>query len=120
KQLVETGVFKGRSVTMDDPTTLAAALTDPLGFLESLGKHVIIDEVPRAPELFLSIKKLIDEDRKGRRIILTGSADVMTLPKVADSLAGRIEIHRLWPLSQNEIRGQSSGFLKTLISGDSL
>jgi len=119
RQLIETGVFKGRSITMDDPATLAAALADPLGFLESLDKHVIIDEVQRAPELFLSIKKLIDEDRKGRRIILTGSADVMTLPKVADSLAGRIEIHRLWPLSQNEIRRQPPRFLKTLISEDS-
>ncbi len=118
RQLIETGVFKGQSITMDDPATLAAALADPLGFLESLDKHVIIDEVQRAPELFLSIKKLIDEDRKGRRIILTGSADVMTLPKVADSLAGRIEIHRLWPLSQNEIRGQLPGFLKTLVAED--
>src|SRR5690606_8856482 len=118
RQLIEEGIFKGQSVTMDDPATLTAASVDPLGFLESLDKHVIIDEVQRAPELFLSIKKLIDEDRKGRRIILTGSADVMTLPKVADSLAGRIEIHRLWPLSQNEIRRQSPRFLKTLISED--
>lgn len=118
RQLVKDGIFKGESVTLDDPTTLAAALTDPLGFLLDLGKHVIIDEVQRAPELFLSIKKLIDEDRKGRRIILTGSADVMMLPKVADSLAGRIEIHHLWPLAQSEIHGKPSGFLKTLVSKD--
>ncbi|RAV27541.1 ATP-binding protein [Sinomicrobium soli] len=116
RQLIETGRFKGQSVTMDDPAILTAALADPMGFLEDLDKHVIIDEVQRAPELFLSIKKLIDEDRNGRRIILTGSADVMTLPKVADSLAGRIEIHNLWPLSQNEIQGRASGFLKMLVS----
>lgn len=118
RQLIDEGIFRGQSVTMDDPATLAAALADPMGFLEDLDKHVIIDEVQRAPELFLSIKKLIDEDRKQRRIILTGSADVMTLPKVADSLAGRIEIHRLWPLSQSEINGNASSFLKALLSED--
>lgn len=77
---------------------------------------MIIDEVQRAPELLLSIKKLIDEDRKERRIILTGSANVMTLPKIADSLAGRIEIHNLWPLSQDEIGNRKSNFLNTLVS----
>ena len=118
RQLMEEGIFKGQSVTMDDPATLAAALADPMGFLQDLDNHIIIDEVQRAPELFLGIKKLIDENRKGRRIILTGSADVMTLPKVADSLAGRIEIHHLWPLSQSEIRGKASNFLNTLISAD--
>lgn len=116
RQLIEEGIFKGQSVTMDDPATLTAASVDPLGFLENLDKHVIIDEVQRAPELFLGIKKLIDEDRKGRRIILTGSADVMTLPQVADSLAGRIEIHNLWPLSENEIQGRRPTFLKSLVS----
>jgi len=81
-----------------------------------LDKHVIIDEVQRAPELFLSIKKLVDEDRRGRRLILTGSVDVMTLPEIADSLAGRMEIHNLWPLAQSEIHGKKSQFLETLVS----
>lgn len=115
-QLVKEGVFKGQSVTLDDAAILAGAKADPLGFLQDLDKHVIIDEVQRVPELFLSIKKLVDEDRKGRRIILTGSANVMVLPKVADSLAGRIEIHNLWPLSQTELRGKPSGFLSALVS----
>lgn len=118
RQLVEEGDFDGRFTTMDDPTILAAAKTDPLGFLQDLGDHVIIDEVQRVPELFLSIKKLVDEDRKERRFILTGSTDVMTLPKVADSLAGRIEIHHLWPLAQTELLGKRSNFLETLISPD--
>jgi len=116
RQLVKGGSFDGQIMTMDDPTTLIAAQTDPLGFLQDLSPHVIIDEVQRAPELFLSIKKLVDENRKERRLILTGSADVMTLPKVADSLAGRIEIHHLWPLSQAEIKGRTSKFLDTLIN----
>ena len=119
KQLLEEGVFSGQLVTLDDPTALVAAKEDPLGFLEGLNKHLIIDEVQRAPELLLSIKKLIDENRNERRIILTGSANVMTLPKIADSLAGRIEIHNLWPLSQVEIKDQPSDFLNALISEDS-
>jgi len=118
RQLVEEGNFDGQIRTMDDPTTLAAAQADPLGFLEDLSPHAIIDEVQRAPELFLSIKKLVDKNRKERRLILTGSADVMTLPQVADSLAGRIEIHNLWPLSQTEILGRRSKFLPTLIAPD--
>lgn len=118
EKIVEEGAFQGKLVTMDDPATLLAAQKDPLGFLEDLGKHVIIDEVQRTPELFLPMKKLVDEDRKGRRIILTGSANVMMLPKVWDSLAGRIEIHNLWPLSQDEIDGKRSNFLNTLVNTD--
>jgi len=116
KQLLEEGIFNAQLVTMDDPTILAAARKDALGFLEGLGNHIIIDEVQRVPELLLAIKKLIDEDRQVRRVILTGSADVMTLPKIADSLAGRIEIHNLWPFSQGEVRGEESSFLTSLIS----
>jgi uncharacterized protein len=118
RQLVEEGNFDGQIMTMDDPTTLTAAQADPLGFLQDLSTHAIIDEIQRAPELFLSIKKLVDENRKGRRLILTGSADVMTLPQVADSLAGRIETHNLWPLSQSEILGKRSKFLSTLVVPD--
>ena len=113
-QLLEDGTFDAQFITFDDPATLAAAGADPLGFLKGLNKHVILDEIQRAPELFLSIKKLVDQDRKSRRFILTGSADVMTLPKVADSLAGRIEVHTLWPLSMNEIMGSASDFLTVL------
>jgi uncharacterized protein len=118
KQLLEDGVINAQIITLDDPTVLAAAQSDPLGFLEGLSKHLIIDEVQRAPELLLSIKKLIDEDRKERRIILTGSADVMSLPRIADSLAGRIETHNLWPFSQDEMNGEKSDFLNILTSED--
>jgi predicted AAA+ superfamily ATPase len=116
-QLIEEGLFKGQVVTMDDTAILQGAKNDPLGFLKSLDKHVIIDEVQRVPELILSIKKLVDEDRKGVRIVLTGSANVMLLPKVADSLAGRIEIHNVWPMSQTELHEKPSEFLSTLLSG---
>ncbi len=117
-QLIQEGAFKGQAITLDDPAILAGAQADPLGFLQDLDKHVIIDEVQRVPELLLSIKKLVDEDRTGRRIILTGSANVMVLPKVADSLAGRIEIHNLWPLSQSELHGKKPNFLQNLVASD--
>src|SRR5690606_27044169 len=66
----------------------------------------------------MSLKKLIEKEREGIRVIMKDSGDVMALPKVADSLAGRIEIHRLWPLSQDELLGRPSSFLNTLISKD--
>ena len=118
QQLIDDGIFDAQLVTLDDLTTLSAAQGNPLGFLQGLEPHVILDEVQRAPQLFLSIKKLVDQDRQGRRFILTGSADVMTLPKVADSLAGRIETHNLWPLSQGEMLGRRSTFLPMLTAPD--
>lgn len=116
RQLLEDKIFTGSMVTLDDPTTLSVAISDPLGFLQAQDKHLIIDEVQRAPEIFLSLKKLVDEDRENRRYILTGSADVMSLPRVADSLAGRTETLHLWPLSENEIEGTTSAFLENLLS----
>ncbi len=117
-QLLDQNIINAKLVSLDDPATLMAAQADPLGFLEDLGKHVIIDEIQRAPELFISMKKLVDQDRDERRYILTGSANVMTLPKVSESLAGRIEILHLWPLSQDEILGKPSKFLEILASGN--
>lgn len=117
-QLLQLDAFKGQAITLDDPTMLSAAKADPLGFINQLDKHLIIDEIQRVPELLLSIKKLVDEDRNGRRIILTGSANVMVLPQVADSLAGRIEIHKLWPLSQSELQGKETNFLNNLVSAE--
>ncbi len=118
QQLLTNGIFGSEMVTLDDPTTLLAAQEDPLNFLQALNNYVILDEVQRSPDLFLSIKRLVDQDRSGRRFMLTGSADVMMMPKVADSMAGRIEIHHLWPLSQGEILGQPSKFLELLTAED--
>ena len=58
----------------------------------------------------MPLKKVIDEARATRRFLLTGSANILTLPKLSESLAGRMEIHTLWPLSQGEIRGQKERF----------
>lgn len=100
--------------TMDDPTTLSGIKEDPLGFLKGLPGPSILDEIQRVPELFLPLKKVVDENRQPGFFVLTGSANVLSLPKLADSLAGRMEIHTLWPLSQEEIQGNREDFISEL------
>lgn len=103
-------------ITLDDQTVLAAAQSDPAGFIRGLDQ-AIIDEVQRAPDLLLAIKKTIDEDYRPGRFLLTGSANVMTLPRVADSLAGRMETIRMLPLACAEIDGQTPTFTERLFEG---
>ena len=92
-----------RYLTLDDHAVLAAAKNDPAGFVAGLSGPVIIDEVQRAPEIFLPIKAAVDLDRKPGRFLLTGSANVLLLPRIADSLAGRMQVLSLWPLSSAEM-----------------
>ena len=98
-------------VTLDDATALAAATDDPDGFVRGLDGPVILDEVQRAPELFRAVKAEVDRDRRPGRFLLTGSADVMLLPVASESLAGRMEVVTLWPLSQGEIEGRTERFV---------
>jgi uncharacterized protein len=107
-----------RYVSLDRGLNLAAAREDPAGFVAGPERTIVIDEVQRAPDLLLEIKASVDEDRRPGRFVLTGSADVLTLPRVAETLAGRIEVLRLWPLSQGEIEGRREGFLDALLGGD--
>lgn len=102
-------------MSLDDLRTLAAAREDPVGFVESVEGPLIVDEIQRAPELLLPIKAAIDRDRSPGRFILTGSAQVMLLPKVSESLAGRIEVHTLWPFSQAEIEGVDSQVVEWML-----
>lgn len=92
-----------RRVTLDDPLALDAALRNPTEFLVANGPNLMVDEVQRAPDLFLAIKRAVDADRRPGRFLLTGSANVLLLPKVSDSLAGRMEIVPLWPFSEDEV-----------------
>ncbi len=103
-------------ITLDDDTNLDAARSDPAGFIRGFDQ-VTIDEIQRAPELLLAIKKSVDEDYRPGRFLLTGSANVMTLPRVADSLAGRIEPISMLPLAQAEIKGIAPQFLARLFNG---
>jgi len=103
-------------MTLDDRTVLEAARSDPSGFIRGLDRAVI-DEIQRAPDLLLAIKKSVDEDYRPGRFLLTGSANVLTLPRVADSLAGRMETLRILPLSRAEISGAPPTFLERLFEG---
>ena len=97
--------------TLDDGAELSAATGDPSGFINALSGPVVLDEVQRAPALFRAIKASVDRDRAPGRFLLTGSANVMVLPALSESLAGRIEVVPLWPLSQGEIEGTKERFI---------
>ena len=92
--------------TFDDDVQREAAQTDPIGYVADLPERAVLDEVQRVPELFTSLKAAVDTRRLPGRFILTVSANVLQVPKLADSLAGRIEILRLHPLSQAELGGK--------------
>ncbi|HED66871.1 MAG TPA: ATP-binding protein [Planctomycetes bacterium] len=112
------GEAKGyRYVSFDDEAALAAAKTDPVGFVARLPARSILDEVQRVPEIFTSLKSVIDERRTAGRYILTGSANVLFVPRLADSLAGRMGVLRLHPLSRAEIAGKRPRFLDALFRG---
>ena len=105
-----------RYLTLDDALTLLSAREDPVGLIRSLDRAVI-DEIQRAPQLLLAIKKSVDEDRRFGRFLLTGSANLMSLPTVADSLAGRMETLTLLPLSQAEIERRSANWIDSAFTG---
>ena len=104
-------------LTLDDPDLLSAALADPGNFVESLPRVVTLDEIQRAPGLLPAIKRRVDEDRRPGQLILTGSANILLLPRVSESLAGRMEIIRLHPLTESEKERRSGGFLQALLDG---
>jgi uncharacterized protein len=102
--------------TLDDATVLAAAGGDPAGFIAGLKGRVILDEVQHEPRMFPAIKLAVDRDRRPGRFLLTGSTDVFLLPTLSESLAGRMEILTLWPLSQGELESIQEGFVDSLFS----
>jgi uncharacterized protein len=107
-------------VTLDDAATLASEREDPQGFVMALPDPVIVDEVQRAPEIFLPIKLSVDADRRPGRFTLTGSANVLLLPKLSESLAGRMRIVTLWPLLQGEIDGVRGSFINAAFAEKTL
>lgn len=100
-----------RYVTFDALTALSAARDDPAGFLAGIEGPVVLDEVQRVPDLFVAIKATVDRKRAPGRFLLTGSANVLLVPRLSESLAGRMEIVPLWPFSQGEIEGVVEGFI---------
>jgi hypothetical protein len=106
-----------RYITFDDEAVIAAAESDPIGFVRRLPARVILDEVQRVPGIFTSLKAAIDLRRTSGRFILTGSANVLVVPGLSDSLTGRMGILRLHPLAQCEIENRRPNFLDSLFRG---
>lgn len=82
--------------------------------MAGLDGPVVLDEVQFAPGLFPAIKAAVDRDRQPGRFLLTGSANVLELPKLSESLAGRMELLSLWPFSQGELEGTVESFVDRL------
>jgi uncharacterized protein len=103
--------------SFDDPVALEAAQSDPVGFAADLPERSILDEVQKVPMLFPALKTAVDRNRVPGRFLLTGSANVLLVPRLSESLAGRMEILRLHPLAQCELAGRPPRFLETLFGG---
>lgn len=101
-------------ISFDDRGIRELAGDDPIGFVADLPERVILDEVQYAPEIFSAIKMDVDRDRVPGRFIMTGSANVLLVPALSDSLAGRMQIVQLYPLAQCELECRPSGFLDML------
>lgn len=106
-----------RYVSFDEDAVRAAAERDPTGFVAELPERVILDEVQRVPALFTALKVVVDRRRVPGRFLLTGSANVLLVPTLADSLAGRMGILRLHPFAQCELARRAPRFLDALCAG---
>lgn len=104
-------------VSLDDPRTCAIARSDPMGFVAGLPERAILDEVQRAPGILPALKLAVDAKRKPGRFLLTGSANLMFLPTVTESLAGRMETITLLPLSEAEKSRSAGAFLARFLAG---
>jgi len=102
---------------LDDDNLLESARYDPAGFVREL-EFVIIDEMQRAPEILLAIKQAVEDDGRPGRFLLTSSADLALLQELPESLAERMEIITLLPLSRAEIEGSRPSFVATAFSGE--
>lgn len=103
-----------RYLTLDDATVLSAARNDPESLLSGSAETLVFDEIQRAPGLLLAIKAEVDRDRRPGRFLLTGSANVLHLPRLSETLAGRMEVLTLWPFSQGEMLGSGDSFVESL------
>lgn len=105
--------------TLDRVTTAGALQQAGPAFFEAFrDRTLILDEVQRDPRAFLHIKVSVDEDRRPGRFILTGSADPLQMPDLGDSLAGRMTVIALHPLSQDELAGRPARFIDALFGSD--
>lgn len=107
---------KAKYITFDDVTVFSAAQNNPMEFINNYSENLVIDEVQRVPEIFLALKNSVDKNRKAGKFIITGSANVLMLPKISESLAGRVEVITLLPFSQSEISNTETNFIDDIYS----
>lgn len=115
-ELADRGAVDG-VVSLDDDLSRRTALSDPTDFVAGLGPGVAIDEVQRAPDVLLAIKQVVDRDDRPGQYLLTGSANVLTAPRVLDALTGRTDIVTLWPLAESEVEGAPAGIVDRFFAG---
>ncbi len=114
----ELTAFQGYTYfSFDDPALLKSAKADPAGFVADLPNRAVLDEVQRVPTIFAPLKARVDARNVPGQVLLTGSANILFLPTLADSLAGRMSILRMYPFSQSELAGTTPRFLDTLFEG---
>lgn len=104
--------------SLDDAALRERATTDPAGFIAALPPVVTLDEIQRAPALLPAIKLAVDADRRPGRFLLTGSANLLLLPTVSESLAGRMEVVRLHPLTEAEKERAPGRLLEAFLAGE--
>ena len=104
-------------ISLDEPTYHRMATEDPAGLVANLPDAVTVDEVQRAPGLLPAIKHTVDRDRRPGRFLLTGSANLLLAPTVTESLAGRMEVVQLHPLTESEKARRPGRFLSALLAG---
>lgn len=110
--------------TFDRPTEMAAASSAPEAFLTAYKGSMIIDEVQLVPSLFRALKTVVDEwrlkdrEQANGKYLLTGSANIMALPKLSESLVGRMSVLTLYPFSASEALMAEGRFLDRLFSMD--
>lgn len=119
---IPTGEDRGYGyISFDDDVVRAAAEIDPMGFIAELPERVVLDEIQRVPGLFTGLKLELDRRRTPGRFVLTGSTNVLAVPNVQESLAGRLEMVPLYPMAQSELHLRhpaERGFIDRLFTDD--
>lgn len=104
--------------SLDDTDMLNFANSDPKGFVINNSATMAIDEIQKCPKLIPEIKQVVDVNKRAGQYLLTGSANILTLPAISDSLAGRVKYMRLRPLATGEILGKKPDFFERAFKKD--
>jgi uncharacterized protein len=115
KELIKKGILN-QYITLDNTINLGALLSNPKEYLSNLPVGTVIDEIQKAPSVFSVIKEIVDEDRIPARFVLTGSANILMLPKITESLAGRSQIISINPFTQGELIDLKEDFIDRIFS----